>query len=348
MNGMMKVAAYYGPADIRIEERPIPAIGDDEVLLKLTACGLCGTDIHKAVHQTVPQGTVLGHEVSGTIVEAGKSVENFREGDRVFVAHHVPCFSCHYCQRGHHSLCRQFSKTNIDPGGFSEYIRIPSLNVRHSMLKLPDDMSAEHAALIEPAACCWRGLCKLDIRAGDSVLIVGAGQTGMMFTQMLRHKLVGTIIVSDLSHFRLNAALGMGADAAIDAGTEDLVTRTRELTGGKGVDYAIITAGVPGILMQAVQCLDRGGTVLEFVQFDKNKPELIPAERFFNDEIKLVGTYSSTSFDYEPMLHSIYRGIIDAEKMITHRMNLKDINQAIALVQDKNSNCLKVILGTQY
>ena len=133
----MKAAVYYDTNDIRIEERDMPVPGKGEALIKMHACGLCGTDIHKAIHKTVKPGTVLGHEVSGEIVRLGEGVEGFRVGDRVFVAHHVPCFTCHYCLRGNHTVCRQWKETNIEPGGFSEYIKVSALHVKHTMVKIP-------------------------------------------------------------------------------------------------------------------------------------------------------------------------------------------------------------------
>ncbi|MCL5045465.1 MAG: alcohol dehydrogenase catalytic domain-containing protein, partial [Actinobacteria bacterium] len=171
----MKASRYYDVDDFRYEDIELGSIGPGEVLLRMGACGVCGTDVHKAVFKTVKTPIVLGHEVSGEIAEVGPGVRDFVAGDRVFVTHHVPCLTCHYCRHGHHTLCRQFIETNIDPGGFSEYIRIPDLNVKHCMYKIPGDMPYEVAALAEPVACCIRGMNLANLQPGDSLLVMGAG-----------------------------------------------------------------------------------------------------------------------------------------------------------------------------
>ena len=144
----MKAAVYYAPDEIRCEELPRPRIGKGEILVRVRSCGLCGTDIGKIVGRTVTSPVVLGHEVAGEVVKVGEGIKNFRPGDRIFVAHHVPCFTCHYCRHGNHSLCQQFRSTNIDPGGFAEYIRIPAPNVEKTTLLLPDNLSYEEGSLI--------------------------------------------------------------------------------------------------------------------------------------------------------------------------------------------------------
>ncbi|MCL5677353.1 MAG: alcohol dehydrogenase catalytic domain-containing protein, partial [Firmicutes bacterium] len=187
----MKSAVYYDLGDFGTEERDIPEIGPGEVLVQVKTCGVCGTDIHKAVTKSVPTPIVLGHELAGVIVKTGPGVDGFQGGDRVYVAHHVPCFTCHHCRRGHHTLCKQFKETNIDPGGFSEYIRVPVENTRHSMGLIPDDMPFEVAALVEPVACCVRGVNRLDLHTGDSVLIMGAGSIGLIHAQIVKARGAG-------------------------------------------------------------------------------------------------------------------------------------------------------------
>lgn len=339
----MKANIYYGIDDFRYEERPVPEMGDDEVLIAMRTCGLCGTDIHKAVHQTVPTPTVLGHEIAGDVVRVGARVKTFQEGDKVFVAHHVPCFTCHYCLRGHYSLCPQFKQTNLDPGGFSEFIRVPAFHVQHTMGKLPDGVSYDEGAMVEPVACCLHGFHAIDMRPGNSVLIMGAGQIGCLHAQIARHFLADLIIVSDVNPFRLKKAKQLGADVTINVAEEDTVERVMELTDKRGVDIVIIAAGVSALLAEAMTCAARGGQILVFSPF-KREPVEVPAFRFFEDELRVVGTYSSTPYDYEPALQLIKNGVIQVEDMVTHRFPLAQLHEAITLANNPKSDVLKVLI----
>lgn len=339
----MKVSVFYDIGDFRYEEQPVPEIGDEEVLLHMKACGLCGTDIQKAIEKTVPTPTVLGHEVAGEVVRVGRFVKDYEPGDRVFVAHHVPCFTCHQCQRGHYSLCPQFKETNLDPGGFSEYIRIPAQHVNHTMGKIPDTLSFEQGAMVEPIACCLHGFEAIDMFPGASVFIMGAGQIGCIHAQMARHYLAGTIIVSDVNDFRLTKVKELGADVTIHPEREDVVKRVMEITQGRGADIVIIAAGIGALLSQAMACVARGGQILVFSSFKKD-PVSIPAHRFFEDEIRVVGTYSSTPYDYEPALEMLKNNVIDVDKMISHRFPLSELHQAITCANDPNEDVLKVMI----
>ena len=180
----MKASFYIGERNFELREVPIPSIGSDEILIKMRACGICGTDVHKAIHGTVVPSTVLGHEVAGTVVEIGEEVNKFSVGDHVAVAHHAPCMVCLACLKGHHSLCSQYLQTNIVPGGFSEYIRLPRENVQKTVYKFPFEVNFEAAAFMEPLACCLRGFDRGNFRTSDNVLILGAGPIGLLHLQI--------------------------------------------------------------------------------------------------------------------------------------------------------------------
>ncbi|WP_235907303.1 zinc-dependent dehydrogenase [Niallia circulans] len=341
--GQMKVASFYNKNKINYEDRQIPSIEKDEVLIKMEYCGLCGTDIHKVLDEKVAQQTVLGHEVAGTIVKVGANIKDYQIGDRVFVAHHVPCFTCHYCKRGSYSLCPQFTQTNLDPGGFAEYIRIPALHVKHTMGHLPKGMSFEEGALVEPIACCLHGFELIDTHPGDTVVIMGAGQIGLLQVQLAKSLLAATIIVSDINPYRLEKSLEFGADVAINSHKEDVVTSIMEQTNGKGADIVIISAGIQQLLPQAMECVSRGGTVLVFAPFP-NTDVAIPAARFFLDEIKVVGSYSSTPYNYERAINMLRNNVFNVKKMITHRFPLAELDQAIALAHNPSEQVLKVLI----
>lgn len=339
----MKATVFYDTDDLRYEDRLPPEIGDEEVLLQMHVCGLCGTDIHKVVDKTIETPAVLGHEVAGEVVDVGPLVAKFKKGDRVFVAHHVPCFTCHYCRRGLYSLCPQFSATNLDPGGFSELIRVPALHVKHTMGIIPDSLSYEQGAMVEPIACCLHGMHAVSLQPGDHVLIMGAGQIGCLFTQIVRHRLADLIIVSDVNHYRLRKAKELGADFAIHATQENVLEKVRELTNGRGADLVIIASSASSLLTEAVEAVARGGTVLVFAPFAK-KEIPINVQRFFQDEIRVVGAYSSTPYDYEPALALLKNRVIDVEKMVSHRFPLSQLKQAIACAHDPDEEVLKVVI----
>ena len=153
----MKVAMYYSNNDVRVEEMPVPEIGDDELLIKVMACGICGSDVMEW-YRIKKAPRVLGHEMAGKIVDVGERVKNFRVGDRVFVSHHVPCGKCRYCMRGQETLCDTLRTTNFYPGGFAQYLRVPAINVEKGTFLLPESMSYEQAVFIEPPGCVIRGM----------------------------------------------------------------------------------------------------------------------------------------------------------------------------------------------
>ncbi len=332
--------------DFKYEELDKPKINSEEVLVKMKYCGLCGTDIHKILHKTVNTPIVLGHEAVGEVVEAGVNVENFKTGDRVFFAHHVPCFTCHYCLRGKYSLCKQFSATNIDPGGFSEYIRVPKENVKNTMHRIPEDISYQQASMIEPLACCLYGLNKIDVRNSDNVLIMGAGQIGALYIQLMRSLGVNSIVVSDISEFRLNKALELGADVSIDAGQKEVTEEVLNLTKGKGVRTVIICSSVSSLLSDAINCIQRGGQVLVFAPFDEKLTTKIDASRFFKDEISVVGSYSSSPYDYDIAMNMIKQKRFSIEKMITHTFTLEELQEAVDTAVNPMSHALKILITT--
>lgn len=276
----MQKSVYYDKNHFEMQPIGNLDINSDEVLIKMKVCGLCGTDIHKAVDKTVEPPITLGHEIAGEVIAAGDDVMDFNVGDRVFVAHHVPCFTCTYCKRGYYSLCPQFKMTNVDPGGFSEYIRVPALHVKHTMGKLPDELSDEAGAMVEPLACCLHGFEQISINPSDQVLILGAGQIGCLQIQLANHFLAGQVIVSDVNPYRLEKAKEVGATHVIRADEEAVQEQVNRLTDGHGADIVIISAGISFLLEQAMHCVARGGTVLVFAPFTKNDIP-IPAYRFF-------------------------------------------------------------------
>lgn len=343
----MKASVCYKQNDLRTEDLPIPEISDNEVLIKMLACGLCGTDIQKIRGDSVNKPTVLGHEVVGEIVKKGKNVSKFEIGDRVITAIHVPCFTCHYCNKGHYTICEQFRTNNIDPGGFAEFIRIPELHLNHLTHKVSNNVTDEEATLIEPIACCLHGLKQADIRPNDSVLIMGAGTIGILHAQLAKIKGANKVIVSDMSEFKLQKALNVGCDYAINIKEKNIIDEVNKITDGQGVDVIVIAAGVSSLVADAVNMVRRAGKIIVFSGFDKNKLVTLDVSRFFKDEISIIGTYSVTPYEFPEALDLLEKRKLNTKEMITHVYPLNKLSEAIDISTNPEQPVLKVIIKAE-
>lgn len=343
----MKASVCYKQNDLRTEDLPIPEISDNEVLIKMLACGLCGTDIQKIRGDSVNKPTVLGHEVVGEIVKKGKNVSKFEIGDRVITAIHVPCFTCHYCDKGHYTICEQFRTNNIDPGGFAEFIRIPKLHLNHLTHKVSNNVTDEEATLIEPIACCLHGLKQADIRPNDSVLIMGAGTIGILHAQLAKIKGANKVIVSDMSEFKLQKALKVGCDYAINIKEKNIIDEVNKITDGQGVDVIVIAAGVSSLVADAVNMVRRAGKIIVFSGFDKNKLVTLDVSRFFKDEISIIGTYSVTPYEFPEALDLLEKRKLNTKEMITHVYPLNKLSEAIDISTNPEQPVLKVIIKAE-
>ena len=343
----MKASVCYKQNDLRTEDLPIPEISDNEVLIKMLACGLCGTDIQKIRGDSVNKPTVLGHEVVGEIVKKGKNVSKFEIGDRVITAIHVPCFTCHYCNKGHYTICEQFRTNNIDPGGFAEFIRIPKLHLNHLTHKVSNNVTDEEATLIEPIACCLHGLKQADIRPNDSILIMGAGTIGILHAQLAKIKGANKVIVSDMSEFKLQKALNVGCDYAINIKEKNIIDEVNKITDGQGVDVIVIAAGVSSLVADAVNMVRRAGKIIVFSGFDKNKLVTLDVSRFFKDEISIIGTYSVTPYEFPEALDLLEKRKLNTKEMITHVYPLNKLSEAIDISTNPEQPVLKVIIKAE-
>ncbi len=328
----MRVAMYYNNRDVRTEEMPKPRIGAGEILVKIIASGICGTDVLEW-YRIKKAPRVLGHEIAGEIVETGEGVERYKTGDRVFVSHHVPCNTCRYCLAGHHTACETLHTTNYDPGGFSEYIRVPRINVRHGVFLIPEEISFEEATFIEPLACVLRGQRLAAFKPGQNVLILGSGISGILHILAARDLGAGKIIATDINKYRLKKAKELGADEVIDAG------------GGVDVkaDLVIVCTGALTAFKQSLRCVDHGATILFFASTKPGAELPIPVDKFWRNEIKLLTSYANSPEDAKLAIELIRAGRIPVKKMITHRLKLEDTGKGFRLVA-KAGESLKVII----
>lgn len=340
----MRVAVYYSNNDLRLEERPTPSIGPGEVLLKVMASGICGSDVLEW-YRIKKAPIVLGHEVAGEIVEVGDGVERFNAGDRVFVNHHVPCNTCWYCIHGHHTVCETLHTTNFDPGGFAEYVRVPSINVDRGTFILPEEVSFEEGSFVEPLACVLRGQRLAQFRPGQAMLIIGCGISGVLHLLAARAGGAGRIIATDISEYRLDRALALGADAAINA-KEDVPARVRECNGGRNADLVVVCAGALSAFDQALKSVDRGGTVLCFATTDPGVELSIPINEFWRNGITVMPSYANSPYDAQVAINLLRAGRVPVGEMITHRLGLAETGRGFKLVAEAGES-LKVVIEPQ-
>ena len=340
----MKVAAYYGQGLFKVEERSIPEIREDEMLVKVMAVGICGTDVHKAIHQTVPEGTVLGHEVSGIVEKVGQNVKKFKVGDRVALAHHAPCMTCQLCFKNHHSLCDQYLKNNIFPGGFSQFIKVQPEHIRETIFLIKNDtLTFEEAAFLEPLACCIRGFLAMDFRQGDSVLIIGAGPIGLQHLMLAGIYNAGLKVILDLNPDRLKVAKQLGADLALNPQTNDFqaILESNNLVGN--LDNVIITVGIASLCEQALYLAGRGASILFFAETPKGQKITIEPNLIYSRELRIVGSYSSSPNHLHMALNMIENRRIPVKSLITDRIPLEQVGNGIERSY-KAKDCLKIMV----
>lgn len=334
----MKVAVYYSNSDVRIEERPVPGIAEGEILVRMMASGICGTDVMQWYRQQkAPR--ILGHEMAGEIVETGRGVKGFKKGDRVFVSHHVPCYNCHYCNSGNYTACETLHAGNYEPGGFSEYIRVPAQNVACGTFLLPGGITYEDAAMIEPLACVVLGQKQIECGKGQTVVVLGSGISGLLHIQMAKLK-GAAVIATDIHPYRLNKALEFGADHVFSA-AEYSADRLREVNQGRLAERVIICAGARQAVDQAIASIDRRGTILVFAV--PSGELCIPPVRFWRDEITATFSYGAAPRDLREALELIGSGRIEVRKMVTHSLPFSDIQRGFQLVSGAGES-LKVVI----
>ncbi len=338
----MRVAMYYTNQDVRLEEAPAPEIGPGELLVRVEASGICGSDVMEW-YRVEKAPAVLGHEVAGEVVQTGEGVERFVEGDRIVVTHHVPCNTCHHCLSGRHTVCDTLRQTSFDPGGFAEYLRVPAINVDRGVFKIPDDMSFEYASFAEPLACVLRGQERANIRPGQSVLVLGSGLTGLLHVNLARTLGAGRIAATDLVDYRLDAARKFGADHAFPA-SDDIPARMREVNDDRLADLVIVCTGARQALDQALRSVERGGTVLFFAPTEPGVTVPVSInDTFFRNDITLTTTYAASPANLAAALDLIEAGSVRVGEMITHRLGLADAGLGFKLTAEAQDS-LKVII----
>ncbi|MFH1093749.1 MAG: alcohol dehydrogenase catalytic domain-containing protein [Candidatus Omnitrophota bacterium] len=323
----MLVAVYHNNNDIRLEDRPVPELGEGELLVKVMASGICGTDIMEW-YRLKKGPRVLGHEIAGYVINS-KS-ERFKKGERVFVSHHVPCNSCKYCLAGHHTACDALHAGNFEPGGFSEFIRAPKENVDYGTYILPDNVTYEEGTMIEPLACVIRGQHVIDVQKDQTVLVLGSGISGLMNIQLAKLK-GARVIATDIDAYRLRKAREFGADEVINA------IKKMSLK----ADKVIVCTGAYSAIEQAFANIDKKGIILLFAV--PNEDIKIPNVDVWRNELTITSSYGAAPADLEESLNMIKNKDIPVEKLISHRVSLKDIQQGFKIASEAKES-LKVVV----
>ncbi len=343
----MKAAVLRAPNDLALDTIPTPQAGPGELVLRMRAAAVCGTDMRILTGKKtkgVRFPSVIGHEFSGEVVDIGTGVEAFRSGDRVCVDPVIPCRACAYCKTGRENVClnRQAIGYEFD-GGFAEYVRIPAIALQAgNVFRIPQGMSFEAAALAEPLACCVNGQRNAQVQLGDSVLVLGAGPIGLMHAALARGAGARQVIVSEPNAMRRKAALERGVDAVCDPLNESLEALVKARTDGLGVDVAILAIGVPALANEALGLVRKGGRVNLFAGFSTGATGTIDVNLIHYNEILVSGASALTRRDYELALHLLAGEKVSAASLITHRYA---VDEALgAFEQAGTGQALKVAL----
>lgn len=344
----MKVAKYYSNSDVREEEIPKPKIGPGELLIKVKESGICGSDILEyyrfaKMKKLGVNSLVLGHEMSGDVVEVGKGVKGVKVGDRVFVSHHVPDFICHYCQLGHQTACELLHNTNYDPGGFAEYVRVPSINLeKKGMYILDKEVSYDDGVFIEPLGCVCRAQRLANVRKGQTILILGSGVSGLLHLKLAKAKGVEKIIMTDVSEYRIKIAKQMGASTVMSA-TTDVLTVVKKLNEGRAPDCIIVCAGALPAAKQAVACVGPGSTVIFFAVPKPGTNIEIPINEYWRNEVNIMTSYGAAPEDLDEAYQWIKSKKVKVADLISHRFPLSKVGEAFKVVVEANES-MKVII----
>lgn len=343
----MKAVVYYSPGDIRVEQVGVPECGEDELLVRVDACAVCGTDLKSYKHGNprIKAPLVMGHEFTGLIENVGSTVDGFNAGDRVVMATSVSCGSCYYCRKGWKNLCVDLAPMGFTyPGGMAEYVVIPARALENGhVVKVPTGLKAEYAALAEPLSCAINSLEHCDIQEGDTVVVLGAGPMGLMNVCVARSQGAGKIILSEINAERLKQAEQFDCDLLVNPASQDLVECVMKTTDGLGADIAIVAAPAAQPQEMAPELVRKRGTVCLFASLPVGQSTLsMDSRKIHYGELRVVGTSDSTPRHVEKAVELLSAAKIPAGKLVTHVLGLDDIFTAFELMT--SGEALRVVL----
>lgn len=344
----MLAAVYRGKNDVRLETVPVPEIGVGEILLKVHTCGICGTDLKKIATGSHSAPRIFGHETSGVVAQIGSNVSQWRPDDRVMVFHHIPCGNCYYCQHKTFAQCETYKKVGctagFEPsgGGFAEYVRVMDWIVEKGTVRIPPETSFEQACFVEPVNTCMKGIERMSLQKGETVLVIGQGPIGIILSTLAKRAGV-TVITSDLYEQRLTISKDFGLDNAINASHSDVVAEVRKRTEGRGADAAILAVGSNGLIRTAMDAVRPGGRVLLFAQTQHGDAVFDPAAVCV-DEKTLIGSYSASIDLQGESVRFVMGQEMALERLISHRFPLTEAVEALRLAADPQPGSMKIVI----
>jgi L-iditol 2-dehydrogenase len=344
----MLAAVYHGQNDVRLQTVAVPEIGAGELLIRVHTCGICGTDLKKISTGSHSAPRIFGHETAGVVASVGKNVTQFKPGDRVMVFHHIPCGQCYYCRHKTFAQCETYKKVGctagFEPsgGGFAEYVRVMDWIVERGTVRIPDQVSFEQAAFVEPVNTCMKGVESLRLAADETVLVIGQGPIGLILS-VLAKRTGARVITSDLYSQRLTISKRLGLALAVDASREDVIATVRELTDGRGADAVILAVAGTALVRPAMDATRPGGRVLLFAQTARGEVTVDPAAVCV-DEKSLLGSYSASVELQEESVHFVMSREMDLERLISHRFPLTRAIEALELAAHPQPDSMKVVI----
>ena len=342
----MKAAVVKSNSNIEIKNIENQSVGPGDILVKMHACGICGSDVEKVFGKYGQPSMRLGHEPAGTIMEVGSEISNFSVGDRVFTHHHVACYSddCHECNHGNETMCKKYYESNLEPCGLADEYIVPEWNVKHGgVLKIPDSMSFEDAAMIEPLACCIRAWNKFTHKNNDSIAVLGIGPTGIMHALLAKIYGFEKIFCLDFNEFRLDFAKKFEA-IAINSGNTNALEQIKSETANQGVDVVIVATSSLNALKDAVNFVRKGGTIVMFGVPSKGAIIDLDMSEIYSKGITIVNSYAASDFDTKEALEKISNKQINVSQLITHKYNLQECQEAFVHAKS-GDNAMKIIIS---
>jgi len=343
----MRAAVYRGPGRVEVERLPIPEAGPGELLVRVRACGVCGTDLKKIHLGLVEPPRVFGHEIAGTVAAVGPGEAGFRVGDRVVAQHHVPCGACYYCDRRRYAACEGYRRTGLTAGfepaggGFAEYVRVLPF-VRRGLVRIPPEVSFEEASFLEPLNTVLKGVRAAAVEPGETALVVGQGPIGLLFTQCLR--LEGARVLAADPRPAARALAEHWGAMALDPAEADVPAACRTATDGRGTDLAVVAVAATGVVPEALAAVRPGGRVLLFAQTRLGDPLTVDAGEVCAREKTLLGSYSSDLDLQEEAAALLFSRRVETASLVTHRFPLEHIAEALALASQPSPTSLKVVV----
>ncbi len=345
----MLAAVYRGPGRLVVEELPVPEPAAGEMLVRLDACGVCGTDIKKIEKGLLTPPRVFGHEMAGTVVRPGAGVTRFREGERVALHHHIPCGECFYCRRRTYAQCAVYKRNGttagFEPagGGLAEYVKADAWIVERGAIRVPDGVRSEEAAFIEPVNTCLKAVRRAAVQKGETVLVVGQGPIGLLLMQLARWA-GADALTSDTLPDRLALSRRLGAAAAFDARTMDVVAEARAATEGRGVDCSLLAAVGPAPFQQALDALRPGGRLMIFSATSPGETAEVDLGLLCTSEKEILTSYSASVDVQDLAAELVFRREVRVAELISHRFALAQAPQAVALAARPAPGVLKVMV----